>query len=163
MLFQFIKLYDESKNISDDDFVALMENEIKEKTNDKKSLREYIYALLDKEMDFTFENVMKAKNIMKNYNMENIEGNQISKIDRASGIIGHVIKDIMGFTGLVIKTTTNTRKGSNLSNKKEEEDISFSSLKNKIINSCEQINSEKTKCENIIKKIKEIIIKYYNF
>ena len=162
MLFQFIKLYDESKNISDEDFVTLMENEIKEKTSEKKSLREYIYILLDKEIDFTFENVMKAKNIMKKYNMENIEGNQISKIDRASAIIGHVIKDIMGFTGLVIKTT-NIRKGSNLSNKKEEEDISFSSLKNKIINSCEQINTEKIKCENIIKKIKEIIIKYYNF
>jgi len=162
MLFQFIKLYDESKNISDEEFVTLMENEIKEKTNEKKSLREYIYILLDKEMDFTFENVMKAKNIMKNYNMENIEGNQISKIDRASAIIGHVIKDIMGFTGLVVKTTV-TRKGSSQSNKKEEEDISFSSLKNKIINSCEQINTEKSKCENIIKKIKEIIIKYYNF
>jgi hypothetical protein len=162
MLFQFIKLYDESKNISDEDFVTLMENEIKEKTSEKKSLREYIYILLDKEMDFSFENVMKAKNIMKNYNMENIEGNQISKIDRASGIIGHVIKDIMGFTGLVIKTIS-IRKGSNLSNKKEEEDISFSSLKNKIINSCEQFISEKSKCENIIKKIKEIIIKYYNF
>ena len=162
MLFHFIKLYDESKNISDEDFVVLMENEIKEKTNENKSLKEYIYALLDKEMDFTFENVMKAKNIMKNYNIENIEGNQISKIDRASAIIGHVIKDIMGFTGLVIKTV-NIRKGSNLNNKKEEEDISFSSLKNKIINSCEQINTEKIKCENIIKKIKEIIIKYYNF
>jgi hypothetical protein len=69
MLFQFIKLYDESKNISDEDFVTLMENEIKEKTSEKKSLREYIYILLDKEIDFTFENVMKAKNIMKKYNM----------------------------------------------------------------------------------------------
>ena len=154
MLFHFIKLYDESKNISDEDFVTLMENEIKEKTNETKSLREYINTLLDKEMDFTFENVMKAKNIMKNYNIENIEGSQISKIDRASAIIGHVIKDIMGFTGLVIKTVSIRKGSSNKNNKKEEEDISFSSLKNKIINSSEQINTEKSKCENVLKKIR---------
>ena len=103
MLFHFIKLYDENKNISDNDFISFMKNEIKEKTKSKKSLREYICNLLDKEIDLSFENVNKAKNIMKYYNIENIEGNKMAKFDRATTIIGYVIRDIMGFTGLIIK------------------------------------------------------------
>ena len=169
MFFQFIKLYDENKKLSDDEFISFMTNEIKEKTKIKKSLKEYIYNLLDKEMDFSFENVLKAKNIMKYYKIENIEGNQLAKIDRASTIIGYVVRDLMGFTGLGNRTTGSGRKSSssisekkNNNNNKIEDDISFNSFKNKIINVCEMIDNEKNKCENVIKKIKEIIIKYYN-
>ena len=170
MLFQFIKLYDKNKKISDDEFISFMTNEIKEKTKIKKSLKEYIYNLLDNEMDFTFENVLKAKNIMKYYKIENIEGNQLAKIDRASTIIGYVVRDLMGFTGLGNRTTGSGRKSSSSisekkninNNNKIEDDISFNSFKNKIINVCEMIDNEKNKCENVIKKIKEIITKYYN-
>ena len=166
MLFQFIKLYDyDNKNISDNDFISFMENEIKEKTAIKKSLREYIYNLLDKEMDFSFENVCKAKNIMKYYNIETIEGNQLAKLDRASAIIGYVIRDIMGFTGLSIKAKTTGRKSNTIvpknNNNKIEED-SFNGLKKNIIDVCDMINNEKNKSENNIKKIKELILKYYN-
>ena len=161
MLFHFNKLYDsDNKSVSDNDFISLMQNEIKEKTKVKKSLKEYVNNVLDKEIDFSFEHVIKAKNIMKFYNIENIEGNQLAKIDRATTIIGYVVRDIMGFTGLIIKAPGAGPKNSR--NKKVEEDISFSSLKNKIINVCEQINNEKTKCDNTIKKIKELITKYYN-
>ena len=165
MLFHFIKLYDENKNLSDNDFISFMENEIKEKTKAKKSLRVYICNLLDKEIDLTFETVYKAKNLMKYYNIENIEGNKMAKFDRATTIIGYVVRDIMGFTGLTIKTVGPVKnnivfmpKG----NKKVEEDISFSSLKYNILKVCEMINTEKNKCENNTKKIKELILKYYN-
>ena len=163
MLFQFNKLYDSNNNISDNDFITLMLNEIKDKTKEKKSLKEYIYNLLDKGIEFSFETVIKAKNIMKKYNIDVIEGNRLAKIDRASAIIGHVIKDIMGFTGLMVKANI-SRKTSNSGPKGGifEEDISFSSLKNKIIMVCEQISNERNKYENVVKKIKEIILKFYN-
>ena len=162
MLFAFIKLYDSNSNISDNEFISFMLNEIKSKN--KKTLREYIYNIIDKEMDFSFDTSIKAKNIMKFYNIENIEGNQLSKVDRASTIIGYVIKDIMIFTGLTIKTNASGGKnntGFGTNNIKTEEDISFNNLKNKIINTCEMINSEKNKCEKVFKKIKEVILKLY--
>ena len=161
MLFHFNKLYDcNNKSVSDNDFISFMQKEIKEKTEAKKSLKDYVNNVLDKEIDFSFEHVVKAKSIMKFYNIENIEGNQLTKTDRATTIIGYVVRDIMGFIGRIIKAPGTGPK--NIKNKKVEEDISFSSLKNKIINVCEQINNEKTKCDNTIKKIKDLITKYYN-
>ena len=161
MLFHFNKLYDyEKNNISDNDFILLIQKEIKKKTFIKKSLKEYVSNLLDKEMNFTFENVMIAKKIMKDYNIQSIEGNQLAKIDRATTIIGYVIKDIMGFTGIIIKDSVTINNYKNA--KKNEVDISFSSMKNKIIKVCEEIDKEKSKCENVIKKIKDLIVKYYN-
>ena len=161
MLFVFIKLYDLNSNMPDNDFISFMLNEIK--TKNKKTLREYINNLLDKEMDFSFDTAMKAKNIMKFYNIENIEGSQLSKFDRVSTIIGYVVKDIMSFTGLTIKSNVSAGKNNTgKNNKKIEDDISFNYLKNKIINTCEMIISERIKCENIFKKIKELILKFYN-
>ena len=162
MLFQFNKLYDDNNNISDNEFLTLMLNEIKDKTKENKSLKEYIYNLLNKELDFSFENVIKAKNIMKKYNIVAIEGSRLAKIDRASAIIGHVIKDTMAFTGLMVKANISKKTSSSVANGgKIEEDISFSILKNKIIMVCEQISIEKNKCDNVVKKIKEIILKFY--
>ena len=167
MLFLFINLYDEKNNLTDEDFIGFMVNEIKIKTKEKQSLKEYIYNLLDNEVNFSFENVMSAKKIMNFYKIENIEGNQLTKIDRATTIIGYVVRDLMGFTGLGNKTTGGGRKSSggmpaNKINKKVEEDISHNSLKNKIINVCEKIDIEKNKCQDVILKIKELILKYYN-
>jgi hypothetical protein len=160
MFFHFNKLYDYEKDkLSDNDFILLIQKEIKKKTFIKKSLKEYVTNLLDREMDFTFENVIKAKKIMKDYNMENIEGTQLTKIDRATTIIGYVIKDIMGFTGIIVKATVTINNYKK--NKTSEEDISFSSLKNKILNVCEEIDKEKNKCENVVKKIKDLIKNYY--
>ena len=168
MLFLFINLYDEKNNLSDNDFISLMVNEIKIKTKENKSLKEYIYNLLDKEVDFSFDNIIKAKKIMKFYKIQNIEGKQLSKIDRASTIIGYIVRDLMGFTGLGNKTTGGGRKSSSEmaqsknSNIKVEEDISYNSLKSRIINVYEKFGDENNKCQNMILKIKELIVKYYN-
>ena len=165
MFFQFIKLYDEEKKMTDDEFITFMINEIKEKTQSKKSLREYIYHEFD-EMDLSFENVIKAKNIIKFYKIENIEGSKLSKIDRATTIIGYVIRDVMGFVGLGEKTTNPGGKNDNglifkSKSKKFEEDISFNFRKKQILNACEMIDAEKNKCDDVNKKIREIISKYY--
>ena len=168
MLFLFNNLYDEKNNLSDNDFITFMVNEIKIKTKDNKSLKEYIYNLLDKEVDFSFDNVIKAKKIMNFYKIENIEGNRLSKIDRASTIIGYVIRDLMGFTGLSNKAAGGGRKSSSglaqnkNSNIKVDKDISYNNLKNRIINVCEKFGDENNKCQNMILKIKELIVKYYN-
>ena len=185
MLFQFNNLYDvgdddEHNNngfVSDNDFILFMQKEVKEKTNNnsyyngninyntddddtKRSLKDYVYNLIDKEMNFNFENVLKAKKIMNQYHItDNIEGRQLTKTDRATTILGYVIRDIMGFTGLIVKDAL-----TDINNSKSNivEDCSYSKLKNNIINTCEKMCKEKRRCENINKKIKEIIIKYYH-
>ena len=105
---------------------------------------------------------------MNFYKIENIEGNRLSKIDRASTIIGYVIRDLMGFTGLSNKAAGGGRKSSSglaqnkNSNIKVDKDISYNNLKNRIINVCEKFGDENNKCQNMILKIKELIVKYYN-
>ena len=150
--------------IEDDNmFISLIIEEIKTKTATKKSLRDYIYFLLDKNLDFNFDNIVQCKKVIKKYGMENIEINKVKNMDRTNTIINYVVKDLMEFTGL-IKCCDQKKKGFGVFVKKvknEEEEINYNGLKYKILIVCESIEEEIHKNENNIKNIEEIINKYY--
>ena len=161
ILFQFStnKIPIEDDNL----FISKMIEEIKAKTATKKSIRDFIYNLIDKNLDFSFDNINKCKELMKQYNIENMEINNMGEMDRPTTIIGYVVKDIMEFNGL-IKAEDKKAKGFGVfvkKDKKDEDDSKNNGLKNKILSVCELIEKEILKCENSCKKIKEIISKYY--
>lgn len=161
ILFQFStnKIPIEDDNL----FISKMLEEIKAKTAIKKSIRDFIYNLIDKNLDFSFDNINKCKEIMKQYNIENMEINNMGEMDRPTTIIGYVVKDIMEFNGL-IKAEDKKAKGFGVfvkKDKKDEDDSKNNGLKNKILSVCELIEKEILKCENSCKKIEEIISKYY--
>ena len=161
ILFQFStnKIPIEDDNL----FISKMLEEIKAKTAIKKSIRDFIYNLIDKNLDFSFDNINKCKELMKQYNIENMEINNMGEMDRPTTIIGYVVKDIMEFNGL-IKAEDKKAKGFGVfvkKDKKDEDDSKNNGLKNKILSVCELIEKEILKCENSYKKIEEIIGKYY--
>ena len=161
ILFQFStnKIPIEDDNL----FISKMLEEIKAKTAIKKSIRDFIYNLIDKNLDFSFDNINKCKELMKQYNIENMEINNMGEMDRPTTIIGYVVKDIMEFNGL-IKAEDKKAKGFGVfvkKDKKDEDDSKNNGLKNKILSLCELIEKEILKCENSCKKIEEIISKYY--
>ena len=161
ILFQFStnKIPIEDDNL----FISKMLEEIKAKTATKKSIRDFIYNLIDKNLDFSFDNINKCKELMKQYNIENMEINNMGEMDRPTTIIGYVVKDIMEFNGL-IKAEDKKAKGFGVfvkKDKKDEDDSKNNGLKNKILSLCELIEKEILKCENSCKKIEEIISKYY--
>ena len=152
------------QNDDDNLFISSAIQEIKTKTAKKKSIRDYIYNLLETNLDFSFDNIKNCKKIMKQYGIDNFEGNKLGDMDRPSTIISYVVKDIMEFTGL-IKSDDKKKKGFGVFVKKdknqEENDESFNGLKSKILIVCELIEEEILNCENKFKKIEEIISKYY--
>ena len=161
ILFQFStnKIPIEDDNL----FMSKMLEEIKAKTAIKKSIRDFIYNLIDKNLDFSFDNINKCKELMKQYNIENMEINNMGEMDRPTTIIGYVVKDIMEFNGL-IKAEDKKAKGFGVfvkKDKKDEDDSKNNGLKNKILSVCELLEKEILKCENSCKKIEEIISKYY--
>ena len=161
ILFQFStnKIPIEDDNL----FISKMLEEIKAKTAIKKSIRDFIYNLIDKNLDFSFDNINKCKELMKQYNIENMEINNMGEMDRPTTIIGYVVKDIMEFNGL-IKAEDKKAKGFGVfvkKDKRDEDDSKNNGLKNKILSVCELIEKEILKCENSCKKIEEIISKYY--
>ena len=162
MLFQF--MIDKINTDNDNDFISSMLEEIKNKTEKKKSISDFIYNIIDKNLDLSFDNILQCKKIMKQYDINDMESNTLGNMDRLTTIISHAIKDIMEFTGL-IKSKEKKKKGFGVfvnkdKNKEEENDIN-NALKYKILNSCELINNEIDKYDNNCKKIEEIISKYY--
>lgn len=161
ILFQFTtnKIPIEDDNL----FITSMLKEIKAKTAAKKSIRDFVYNLIDKNLDFSFDNINKCKELMMQYDIENMEINNMGEMDRPTTIIGYVVKDIMEFNGL-IKTEDKKSKGFGVfvkKDKKDEEGSKNNGLKNKILSVCELIKKEILKCENSCKKIEEIISNYY--
>ena len=162
MLFQF--MIEKINTDNDNDFISSMLEEIKIKTEKKKSIRDFIYNIIDKNLDLSFDNILQCKKIMKQYDINDMESNTLGNMDRLTTIISHVIKDIMEFTGL-IKSSEKKKKGFgvfvNKDKNKEDENNINNALKNKILLSCELIGNETDKYDNKCKKIEEIISKYY--
>ena len=161
MLFQFST----NKIPMDDDniFISSMLEEIRAKTAAKKSIRDFIYNLIDKNIDFSFDNIIKCKQIMNQYDINNMEVSNMGELDRPTTIIGYVIRDIMEFIGL-IKNEEKTNKGFGVFVKKDkkDEDNKNTILKNKIISVSELIQKEICKYENYCEKIEKIINKNYS-
>ena len=155
MLFQFTT--NKIQNDNDDIFISSMLEEIKAKTATNKSIRDYIFNLIDKNMDFSFDNIIKCKQIMKKYDINNMDISNMGELDRPTTIIGYVVRDIMEFIGL-IKSEEKTIKGVGVCVRKDKKD---ENIKNKILSVGELIENEICKYENYCKKIEKIINQYY--
>ena len=155
MLFQFTT--NKIPNDNDDIFISSMLEEIKAKTAINKSIRDYIFNLIDKNMDFNFDNIIKCKHIMKQYDINNMDISNMGELDRPTTIIGYVVRDIMEFIGL-IKSEEKTIKGVGVCVRKDKKD---ENIKNKILSVGELIENEICKYENYCKKIEKIINQYY--
>ena len=160
MLFQFStnKIPIDNDNI----FISSMLEEIKNKTETKKSIRDFIYNLIDKSIDFSFDNIIKCKQIMNLYGINNMEISNMGEFDRPTTIIGYVVRDIMEFIGL-IKSEEKISKGFGVFVKKDkkDEEIKNNNLKNKILSVSESIEKEICKYDNYCKKIEKNINKNY--
>ena len=160
MLFQFStnKIPIDNDNI----FISSMLEEIKNKTETKKSIRDFIYNLIDKNIDFSFDNIIKSKQIMNQYGINNMEISNMGELDRPTTIIGYVVRDIMEFIGL-IKSEEKISKGFGVFVKKDkkDEEIKNNNLKNKILSVSELIEKEICKYDNYCKKIEKNINKNY--
>ena len=160
MLFQFStnKIPIDNDNI----FISSMLEEIKNKTETKKSIRDFIYNLIDKNIDFSFDNIIKCKQIMNQYGINNMEISNMGELDRPTTIIGYVVRDIMEFIGL-IKSEEKISKGFGVFVKKDkkDEEIKNNNLKNKILSVSESIEKEISKYDNYCKKIEKNINKNY--
>ena len=160
MLFQFStnKIPIDNNNI----FISSMLEEIKNKTETKKSIRDFIYNLIDKSIDFSFDNIIKCKQIMNQYGINNMEISNMGEFDRPTTIIGYVVRDIMEFIGL-IKSEEKISKGFGVFAKKDkkDEEIKNNNLKNKILSVSELIEKEICKYDNYCKKIEKNINKNY--
>ena len=160
MLFQFStnKIPIDNDNI----FISSMLEEIKNKTETKKSIRDFIYNLIDKSIDFSFDNIIKCKQIMNQYGINNMEISNMGEFDRPTTIIGYVVRDIMEFIGL-IKSEEKISKGFGVFVKKDkkDEEIKNNNLKNKILSVSESIEKEICKYDNYCKKIEKNINKNY--
>ena len=160
MLFQFST----NKIPIDNDtiFISSMLEEIKNKTETKKSIRDFIYNLIDKNIDFSFDNIIKCKQIMNQYGINNMEISNMGEFDRPTTIIGYVVRDIMEFIGL-IKSEEKISKGFGVFVKKDkkDEEIKNNNLKNKILSVSELIEKEICKYDNYCKKIEKNINKNY--
>ena len=160
MLFQFStnKIPIDNDNI----FISSMLEEIKNKTETKKSIRDFIYNLIDKNIDFSFDNIIKCKQIMNLYGINNMEISNMGEFDRPTTIIGYVVRDIMEFIGL-IKSEEKISKGFGVFVKKDkkDEEIKNNNLKNKILSVSELIEKEICKYDNYCKKIEKNINKNY--
>ena len=157
MLYQFSS--NKINEIGNDNyFILSMLEEIKIKTAKEKNIKEYIYNLINKNIEFNFDNIKECKKIMKKYGIDNLEKNQLEgSLDRPSTIIGYVVKDIMEFTGLIKSSEKKLKKDKN----KNENNDFHNGLKNKILIVCELIENEVYKCQNNCNKIEVIINKYY--
>ena len=160
MLFQFTT--NKIPNDNDDIFISSMLEEIKAKTATNKSIRDYIFNLIDKNMDFNFDNIIKCKHIMKQYDINNMDISNMGELDRPTTIIGYVVRDIMEFIGL-IKSEEKISKGFGVFVKKDkkDEEIKNNNLKNKILSVSESIEKEICKYDNYCKKIEKNINKNY--
>ena len=160
MLFQFStnKIPIDNDNI----FISSMLEEIKNKTETKKSIRDFIYDLIDKNIDFSFDNIIKCKQIMNQHGINNMEISNMGEFDRPTTIIGYVVRDIMEFIGL-IKSEEKISKGFGVFVKKDkkDEEIKNNNLKNKILSVSESIEKEICKYDNYCKKIEKNINKIY--
>ena len=160
MLFQFStnKIPIDNDNI----FISSMLEEIKNKTETKKSIRDFIYNLIDKNIDFSFDNIINCKQIMNQYGINNMEISNMGEFDRPTTIIGYVVRDIMEFIGL-IKSEEKISKGFGVFVKKDkkDEEIKNNNLKNKILSVSESIEKEICKYDNYCKKIEKKINKNY--
>ena len=151
LLFQLTKIFENEDiiNMEDDTFLNKMIENMKTRNGggEGTSLGNYIQDLLLKKLNVSFENVVKINTILKKYNITSIMVNEISKIDKTTGVICAAVKDALCFIGFFI-------------DEKNKDDKMIQ--RNNIITELQNNLTLKGKYQENINKIKKIILNKYN-
>ena len=105
IFFQLTKILENEDilNMEDDIFINKMIENMKTRNGKGGSLGDYIQNLISNQLDFSFDNFIKINEIMKKYNIDKINTNEVSKLDKTSGVISVLSKDILAYMGLYLE------------------------------------------------------------
>ena len=105
ILFQLTKIFENEDilNMEEDLFLDKMIENMKTRNGKGGSLGNYIQNLISNQLDFGFDNLIKIHEIMKKYNIDKINNNEITKLDKTSGVISVIVKDILIYMGLYLE------------------------------------------------------------
>ena len=152
LLFQLTKTYENEDiiNMEDDIFLNKVLENMKTRNGkgEETLLGNHIQDLLLKKLNVSFENVVKINTILKKYNITSIMVNEISKIDKTTGVICVAVKDALCFIGFFID--------------EKNKDDKMIERHNIITEFQNNLNLKESYQENI-NKIKNIILNNYNF
>ena len=148
LLFQITKILENEDiiNMDDDQFLNKMIEIMKTRNGKGGPLGNYVQDIITKNVDLTFENVLKVNEILKKYNIDKINTNEISKMDKTTGVISIMIKDVILFMGFY------------LDEKNKDEKLL---LKNELIIEFQNIILLKESYKENIDKIKNLISSKY--
>ena len=104
LLFQLTKMFDNEDiiNMEVDSFLNKMLENMKTKNGKGGSLGNYIQNIITNQLDVSYENVIKVNEILKKYNIDKMNTNEITKMDKTAGVISVIIKDVLVFMGFFL-------------------------------------------------------------
>jgi len=148
LLFQITKIMETEDiiNMDGEQFLNKMIEIMKTRNGKGGSLGNYVQDIISNNVDLTFENVLKVNELLKKYNIDKINTNEISKMDKTTGVISILIKDVIMFMGFY------------LDEKNKDEKLL---LKNNLIIEFQNIIQLKENYKEIIDKIKKLISNKY--
>ena len=104
LLFQLTKMFgnEDIINMEVDSFLNKMLENMKTKNGKGGSLGNYIQNIITNQLDVSYENVIKVNEILKKYNIDKMNTNEITKMDKTTGVISVIIKDVLVFMGFFL-------------------------------------------------------------
>jgi len=104
LLFQLTKMFgnEDIINMEIDSFLNKMLENMKTKNGKGGSLGNYIQNIITNQLDVSYENVIKVNEILKKYNIDKMNTNEITKMDKTTGVISVIIKDVLVFMGFFL-------------------------------------------------------------
>ena len=104
LLFQLTKILGDEDiiNMEVDLFLNKMLENMKTKNGKGGPLGNYIQNIVTNQLDISYENVIKVNEILKKYNIDKMNTNEITKKDKTTGVISVIIKDILVFMGFFL-------------------------------------------------------------
>jgi hypothetical protein len=148
LFFQIAKILEAEDiiNMDGDQFLNKMIEIMRTRNGKGGPLGNYVQDIITKNIDLTFENILKVNELLKKYNIDKINNNEISKMDKTTGIISMIIKDVIIFMGFY------------LDEKNKDEKLM---LKNNLIIEIQNIIQLKESYKETIDKIKKLISNKY--
>jgi len=149
LLFQITKIMETEDiiNMDGEQFLNKMVEIMKTRNGKGGPLGNYIQDIITNKLDLTFENVLKVNELLKKYNIDKINTNEISKMDKTTGVICILIKDVIMFMGFYLEE------------KNKDEKLL---LKNNLIIEFQNIIQLKESYKENVDKIKILIANKYN-
>jgi hypothetical protein len=104
LLFQIAKILEAEDivNMDEEQFLNKMIEIMKTRNGKGGPLGNYVQNIITNNIDLSFENILKVNEILKKYNIDKINTNEISKMDKTTGVISMIIKDVIMFMGFYL-------------------------------------------------------------